>query len=413
VKFFSPYREILSLPGFGSSLVAAVAAKLRAGMSSVALLLEVAHYRGLGEAAIVVSVSAVAGATVPLRGRLMDRYSYTAVMCPALAAYLAALAVLVLNERAHGPFATTVAGAFVAGVSAPPIQISTRLMWRAMTTGALRTAILSLDAMLADVGFILGPTAAAFLVVVVAPWAGLAASALLTTAATLLLLSRRLPHQRGAPRSGRRDRLGPLRHPALLRMMATAVSFALAVRAIEFAFPDWAQEHDSPLMSGVLLSCMGVGSVAGGLTVGALPARRAARATLSVRLAVLCGGTLLVAAASVTWTAVLIAAALLMGIALGPSFVALYAMAGDLAPPDMAAETQSWISSFMSLGGAVGTSASAVAAQALGPGAVLVLAAVFIALGSALANLAHKSGATTPEEAAATGVLVAATTEEK
>ena len=210
-------------------------------------------------------------------------------MCPALAAYLVALSVIVLNERAHGPFAITVASAFIAGVSAPPIQIVTRLMWREMTAGTLRTTALALDTMLTDMGFIV-PAIAAFLVVVVGPWAGLAASALLSTIATLLLLSRRLPHQRKPTQSAERHWLGPLRNRVLRRTMAAAMSFFLAVRAIELSFPASAQQHNAPLMSGVLLSCMGVGSLVGGLALGALPARRSATATLPVTLAVLCLG---------------------------------------------------------------------------------------------------------------------------
>ncbi|MFI1164448.1 MFS transporter [Streptomyces sp. NPDC020801] len=399
MKFLSSYRELFSLPKFGSSLFAAVAGKLRPGISSLALLLGVAHYRGLSQAAVVVSVSALSGVTLPLRGRLMDRHGHTRVMGPPLVAYLFALTVLVLNERAHGPFAVTLVVAFVAGVTAPPIQIVTRLMWREMTTGELRTTILSLDTMLTDVGFIVGPTIAAFLVVVVAPWAGLAASALLCTIATLLLLSRRLPHQREVPQSAERHWLGPLRNRVLRRAMAAAMSFFLAVRAIELAFPAWAQQHDSPLMSGVLLTCMSVGSVTGGLALGALPARWSVKATLPVTLAVLCLGTLLVAAASFTWTAVLVAATALMGIALGPSFVALWATVGDLAPANMAAETQAWIGSFMSLGGAVGAAVGSVVAQGLGPWALLVLAAVCLAIGSGLAYLVGKAGPVTPEKA--------------
>ncbi|MFE0379533.1 MFS transporter [Streptomyces inhibens] len=398
MKFLSPYRELFSLPKFGSSLLAAVAGKLRPGISSLALLLEVAHYRGLSQAAVVVSVSALAGATLPLRGRLMDRQGYIRGMGLWLVVYLCALTVLVLNEHAHGPFAITLVVAFVAGVSAPPILIVTRLMWREMTTGRLRTTILSLDTMLADVGFIVGPTIAAFLVVAVAPWAGLAASALLCTIAVLLLLFRGLPHEPKPPQSAERHWLGPLRNRVLRRTMAAAMSFFLAVRAIELAFPAWAQQHSSPLMSGVLLSCMSVGSVTGGLILGGLPARWSAKATLPVTLAVLCLGTLLVAAASFTWTALLVVAAALMGIALGPSFVALWATVGELSPANMSAETLSWVSSFMSLGGSVGAAVGSVVAQALGPGALLVLAAVSLAIGTSLAHLAIKAKPVTSEQ---------------
>lgn len=399
MAFLSSYRALFSLPKFGASLCAAAAGKLRPGLSSLSLLLGVAHYRGFGQAAVVVSVSAATGALLPLRGRLMDRYGYTRGMVPALVTHLCALTVLVLNERARGPFATTLVVTFLAGVSAPPIQIVTRLMWREMTTGALRTTALSLDTMLTDLGFIVGPTIAAFLVVFVAPWAGLAASALLCTTATLLLLSRKLPHRREPPRSVRGHWTGPLRSRGLRGTMAAATFFFLAVRAIELAFPVWAQQHDMPVMSGVLLSCMSVGSVTGGLVLGGLPPRWSVRARLPVTLAALCLGTVLVAAASFTRAPVLIVATVLTGLALGPSFVALWATAGELSARDSSAETLSWISSFMSLGGAAGAAVGSAVAHQFGPGALLALAAVSLAAGSALAHLAVKDKTVTFQQA--------------
>ena len=395
MNFLTPYRRLFALPKFLSSLVAAVAGKLMLGISSVGLLLETAHHRGFQQAAVVVSVSALAGVTVPLRGRLMDRFGYAVVMLPSLVVYLGALTVLVLNERAQGPFATTVACAFVSSASIPTIQVVTRLMWRAMATGDLRTTVLSLDAVLTDVGFIVGPTIGAFLVVAVAPWAALAASALLSTCATVLLLSLRLPHQRKQPRSADRHWLGPMRLRALRRTMVAVVFFFLGIRAIELSFPAWALQHDSPLLSGVLLSCMSVGSVVGGLALGALPARRSSLATFPVTLTVLFAGTLLVAAASFTWTAVLVVAAALMGMAVGPSFVGLYTTVGEQSPASMAAETQSWISSFVSLGGALGAALSGVVIQSLGPGALLVAAALSLAVAAVVAHVAVR---TTPAE---------------
>jgi len=386
MRLFSAYARLFSLPRFRSSLFAAIAGKLQPGVFSLALLLEVDHYRGMERAAVVVSLSALGSATVPLRGRLMDRHGYARVMCPALVLYLIALTGLVLNDRAHGSLIATAACAMAASACAPPVQIVTRLMWRSVTTGDLRTTILSLDAVLTDVGFIVGPALAAFLVTAVAPWAGLAASALLSTSGTLLLVSRRIPHQQGQ-QAAERDRMGPLRSVPLRRTMAAAVLFFLAVRAIELAFPAWAQEHDTPLMSGVLLSCMGLGSVVGGLVLGALPPSWSSRAELSVTLAAMSLGALLVAAASQAGAVLLAVMAAVMGLALGPTFVAVFATAGDLSPAHMAAETQSWVNSFMSLGGAVGTTVASLIAQSFGPGAVLVVAAASMAAASGLARL--------------------------
>ncbi|WP_406510397.1 hypothetical protein [Streptomyces sp. NBC_00212] len=114
---------------------------------------------------------------------------------------------------------------------------------------------------------------AGFLAELVAPWAGLVAAAFLTTSTTVLLLFRRLP-QVDCPSHVRqekpdaRDWMGPLRHT-----LTVAVLFFLAVRSIELAFPAWAQQHDAPLMSGVLLSAMAIGSVIGGVVLGTLPPR--------------------------------------------------------------------------------------------------------------------------------------------
>lgn len=79
------------------------------------------------------------------------------------------------------------------------------------------------------------------LVELVAPWAGLAAAALLSAGATILLLCRRLPHQRHSQRSVERDWMGPLRSVALRHTMVAAVLFFFAVRAIELALPAWAR----------------------------------------------------------------------------------------------------------------------------------------------------------------------------
>ncbi|MFI6475699.1 MFS transporter [Streptomyces sp. NPDC050516] len=111
-----------------------------------------------------------------------------------------------------------------------------------------------LDAGLADLGFIAGPMLAGFLAELVAPWAGLAAAAFLATSATVLLPSRRLPQPVRQEKLDARDWMGPLRSRPLRHTLTAAVLFFLAVRSIELAFPTWAQQHDAPLMSGVLLS---------------------------------------------------------------------------------------------------------------------------------------------------------------
>ncbi|MER5436621.1 MFS transporter [Streptomyces sp. NPDC002588] len=385
MRLSSPYQRLFTLPGFGGSLIAATSGKLQPGIFPLSLLLAVAHYRSMHTAAIVVALYSLGGATSPLRGRLLDRYGYARVMWPTLFLHLAVLSALVVNERAGGPLAVTGVCAVVATVTLPPVAIVTRLMWRSLATGDLRTTALSLDAVLTDVGFIAGPSLAVFLVQWVAPWAGLAASALLMTIATILLLfSGRLPEQQLAPAV--RDWLGPLRLRQLRKVLASALLFFLALQTIDLAFPAWAEEHDMPLMSGVLLSTMAIGSVTGGLVLGALPPKWSKRCGLSVTLTALAVGTGSAAAASETHLGVLVAAAAMLGLALGPTFVALYGTVGDLAPADRAAEAQAWIISFMSIGGAAGSAISGIVSQKFGAGMALFVASVCFAAAAVLAH---------------------------
>ena len=79
--------------------------------------------------------------TTPVRGRLLDRFPYGRVLWP----------LLVL----------------------PPIGTITRVMWRARVTFAVLPTALALDAVLTDIGYVVGPVLAIGMVTLSpSVWAG-------------------------------------------------------------------------------------------------------------------------------------------------------------------------------------------------------------------------------------------------
>ncbi|MEV7599138.1 MFS transporter [Kitasatospora sp. NPDC089797] len=379
------YRQLFSEPGIFRYALASAFGKLQAGMFSLGILYVVADQRGYSTGAFVVAVSALGGLSTPLRGRLLDRYAYGVVLWSTLLIHTVFLAGLLINEYVHGPFWATVASALLGNLAAPPIGVVTRVMWRTVTTEGSRPAALAFDAVLADVGFILGPTLAALASVTLAPWAGLTAAVAFTVVATLLL-PRQIGDDMPSATGVSRHWAGPLTSLRLVLLLGAALCFATAVSVLEIALATPGDDSGSALFGGLQLSVLSIGSIVGGLLIGAATPGLAAWLTQLPRL--LLGlalfATALVIAADAGWF-VTVPLCLMTGLAFGPSFVAIYGRSGDLAPPGTAAETQAWVGTALQLGSAAGAGAGGALLGGWGPVGALALAPVAALLGSASA----------------------------
>ncbi|SDT77274.1 Major Facilitator Superfamily protein [Streptomyces sp. TLI_053] len=384
------YRQLLSEPGIFRCVLASASGKLQAGMFSLGILYAVADQRGYSTGAFVVAVSALGGLSTPLRGRLLDHYAYRVVLWSTLLLHTVLLAGLLINEHAHGPFWFTVASALLGNLAAPPIGVATRVMWRSVTTEGSRPAALAFDSVLADAGFILGPTLAALASSALAPWAGVTAAVLFTVTATLLL-PRNIDDCMPAATVASRHWAGPLTSLRLVLLLGAAVCFATAVSVLEIVLASPRDDNGSPLLGGLQLSVLSIGSIVGGLLIGAVTPSLAAQLTRLPRL--LLGlalfATVLAMAADTRWF-ITVPLCLMTGLVFGPSFVAIYGRSGDLAPPGTAAETQAWVGTALQLGSAAGAGAGGALLGGWGSAGALVLAPAAALLGSAVAHMGDR-----------------------
>uniref|UniRef100_A0AAU3I2F4 MFS transporter n=1 Tax=Streptomyces sp. NBC_01393 TaxID=2903851 RepID=A0AAU3I2F4_9ACTN len=376
------YRRLLSGPRMMTCATAALASKLQGSMFSLSLLFTVADGRSYATAGAVAAVSALGGITAPARGRLLDRNRYAPVLWGVLALHAALVALTVANEALHGPLLLTFVAALGANVAAPPVGVVTRVMWRFVTPEDKRSTALALDAVLADAGFIVGPVVVGVISSLLLPSAAMVACVLASALATLLLLRALAGREPVKSEPGEQSWMGALVSVPLRMILGCATFFSATVGGVEVILAS----HGGELLGSVLVSVLSVGSIVGGLSVGALSPKRAAQVSrlslVLVYLAVASALLALVGDSHAVVTVVLVAA---VGMAFGPCFVALYGQTANLAPVGTAAESQAWAGAALQGGMALGQAAGAYAFGMWGFGPGMALAPAFALLGAVLA----------------------------
>jgi MFS family permease len=372
------YRELFAQPVLRRLAVSDVCARLPQGMVSITLLLVAAQHASMTVAGLVVAGYTLGqAATGPVRGRLADRRGLVPVASVCAAAYALALLALLATSQARAPAGLLIGTATVAGLVNPPLSPGMRSLWSAYAGPRLTQTAFALDAAVFDLAYITGPVLASGLATGLAPAAAVAVLLALTGAAVITIVTPAHPPAHPEPARAGRSRFGPLRSPTLRRLLITAAFTNAALSATEVALTAYARHHHALWASGPLLAGVSIGSILGSLFLGnrgyRLPRLLAGYA---------CGLGVLTAAG--LYAPLLIVAAPLAGLCLGPTLAALFGAAAGEAPPGNGTETQAWLNSIMNGGAAGGAALAGFAAGqpvlALGLGAVAAVVACLSAM---------------------------------
>jgi MFS family permease len=344
------YRALFAEPVLRRLAVADVCARLPQGMVAITLLLVAAQHASMTVAGLVVAGYTLGQAvTGPVRGRLADRRGLVPVAALCTIGYALSFAALLAGAQVRAPAGLLIGTATVAGLLNPPLSPGLRSLWSAHAGARLKQTAFAVDAAVFDLAYIAGPVLASGLATGVAPAAAVALLLALTGAAVVIIGAH---SRRPASAQAKRPLLGPFRSTALRELLVTAALTNAALSATEVALTAYVRHHHALWASGPLLAEVSIGSIAGSLLLGARVSP-GADARLPRLLAGYTAGLIALTAAGL-YPPLLVIAAPLAGLCLGPTLATLFGAAASAAPRGSGTETQAWINSIMNAGAAGG-----------------------------------------------------------
>jgi MFS family permease len=356
------YRAVLRSPGVPHAFASAGLGRLSYTTAPLSLLLATQHAtRSFAAAGLALGVFGAASAVAPAKSRLVDRHGRRRILPVVAAVYAADL----LGTAAAAAAGVTAVALFIgtaalAGLTAPPLGPAMRAVWaELMPAPAWRQRAYSLDTVVEEVFFALGPVLVGVIVAVWDAPLALALTAILVLVGTIGLAS--APGGRPAPIPSPYRLVGPLRDRGFPVLLGLMFGIGLGLGPIDVAVAARAEQAGRPAAAGYLLAALSIGSAAGGLAWG----RREHRGAAATQLRWLIGAMAL--ALSAAWAAptlpllgLLLAA---LGTAVAPAFVVAYLAADALVPQERRTEASTWINTANNMGVALGAAGAGLIAD--------------------------------------------------
>jgi MFS family permease len=351
-------------------------------MTSLAIVLLVSKHGAYSRAGLVIALYVTGtGIAGPILGRVVDRAGRTKVLPPFAGAE--AVLLCVLAELSPQDTPALLACALGAGLCTPPVTSSARAMWPVVLPASQVPVVYALEATLQELAFIVGPALVAIIVSVSGPPEALFASAAALLAGVLAFSFHPITRAAGAA-SGRSAPAGRSFRMALpVPIVVAAITVVAAFSCVELATVAFARSQHSAASAGVVLAVWSAGSLVGGFWLGV----RASGSGVTNRkvatlMVVLAAGTAIPAVSPSIW---LLAVLLFVGgMAIAPTFGALYSLTASQAPPERQTEAFGWLSSGFQAGIALGAITGGAIVEAAGARVAFVTAAGVVLVGAAV-----------------------------
>jgi MFS family permease len=377
---------LLAQPALRSAIASSVLGRLPIGITGLAILMLAQDTTGsFGRGGLVAACYVAGLATVaPLFGRVIDRYGPRASLLACSFVFPAALAALVfaLSTNPSSWIAFTLSA--TAGACFPPITVCMRtfLKQRLRDEGLLATAY-SLESVLIELIFILGPALVAMFAAIASPAAAVIFAAACGCIGTLLFQrSQAMQQWRIEPR-GVSSLFGPLADRGFVPLLFVIVCYAAAFGLVEIGTTAYANEAGGAALAGLLLAIMSVGSAVGGLVYGSRGWRLPLSRQFPLMLALMGAGIAPLALLVSPWAFGLWCVA--AGVAMAPALIMQSMLVARSARPEHSTEAFTWSSTGLLAGVGLGLTGGGVLLEFTRSPAVFAAAAILSLLAGALA----------------------------
>lgn len=385
-----PYRDVLSRPGALAFSSAGVLARLPMSMVGIGIVMAVSEI--YGSYALAGQITAVYVIThsicAPLLARLIDRHGQARIMRPAIVVATIGLVGLITAALLGASPWYLHAAAAVTGASIGSVGALVRARWTHMLGDprAIHTAY-SLESVLDELVFVVGPIVATLLATTVAPTAGLWVPAVAVLAGGLLLFAQ---HSTEPPVTWRDP---GLRHPNLLRsggMAVITIVFAgigAIFGATDVSTVAFAQEQGAKSAAGGVLAIFALGSMLSGIGYGSRHWLSPLWRRFAIGVVGLAAGVSLFFL--VTTLPMLAAVMFVTGFSIAPTLVNGNGLVHQLVPPGRLTEGLTWIGTALGVGVSAGASIAGAAIDRAGShgGFGVVMGAAIVAVVATLAAL--------------------------
>ncbi|RNI17890.1 MFS transporter [Flexivirga caeni] len=384
----SPYRSLLAVPGARRFLIGSVVGRLGGAMFGVAVVAMISGRRGSFSLAGAVSAGGlvVLALTASPIGRLVDRFGQRRVAVPlAVWAVVWDVAVVVasmLDAPAWVLFATYGLSAIVTETAS-----LSRTRWAYLLAGQpdrLHTAM-SLEQVLDECAFVVGPVIAILLATSVLPEAGFIAAALLYVVGSLVFVSARDSEPKPHPHRAA-DGRGVARNPAVVVVAIVMVLTGGVFGSNEVVTLAFCGEHGHKDLSGVVLALFALGSGTSAVIFGARELGGSLARALSLGTAAMC---VLEVPVLLAHNLVVLAAVLLVaGLATAPTLITSMKLSQLLVPAHQVNESVGLVFTGVVIGVAAGSAIGGSVVQRWGADTAYLVPVVSAAGAALLAALA-------------------------
>ncbi|MEJ5065104.1 MFS transporter [Erwinia sp. MYb375] len=349
------YRDLFTAPGTAHFAVAGLLARIPLPMAGIGIItLFSQQYGGYALAGAISATFVLTYALLsPQISRYVDRYGQHRVLPAATAISVAGFVILIACSFWSVASWALFFGAFLAGFM-PSMSAMVRARWTALYRGQprLQTAY-SLETVLDELTFIVGPPLSIGLSIALFPQAGLLLTALLLFSGVFALVIQRGTEPPVMAVSCSKTGSGSVIRITSVRLLALLmVAMGVIVGTIDIVSVAWAEALGHPAAASLVLSAYAVGSCVSGLLYGSLKLKTPLHRLLW--LGGLATATTTVPLILVTHLTALAAAVLVAGLFFAPTLIVAMSLVERQVSESQLTEGMTWLLAGLNVGVALG-----------------------------------------------------------